>query len=131
METGSDLVVGYRSPRRDHWSRLLMSRLFQVVYKVYFRVDLKDLSSPYLLITRDALTRVINGNLGILKQGFWWEFYARAAAANLRITQVPVSHRSRISGDTQVYKPSAVPRIAYEHIRGLARLKAELNATGR
>jgi glycosyltransferase involved in cell wall biosynthesis len=126
QKTGCDLVVGYRNPRRDHWIRLLMSACFGLVYKFYFRVKLRDLSSPYLLIRREALERIRRGNLGILKQGFWWEFYARAAAARLRIEEVPVNHRARVSGETRVYRASAVPGIAVKHLRGLAELHAEL-----
>lgn len=126
--TGSDLVVGYRAPRRDHWSRLLMSSLFRQAYQLYFRVGLKDPSCPYLIIRREALERVLDGNVGILKQGFWWEFYARARAKKLRIRQVPVRHRTRAAGTSVVYRPGTIPGIAWAHLRGLARLSRELKA---
>jgi glycosyltransferase involved in cell wall biosynthesis len=123
-----DLVVGYRNPRQDHWIRLAMSRAFNQVYKMYFDVGLKDPSCPYLLIKREALMRVLDGNVGILRQGFWWEFFARARARKLSITQVPVAHRIRTAGETVVYRPTKVPGIAYEHLLGLRKLSAELKA---
>jgi hypothetical protein len=126
MQKDVDLVVGYRNPRQDHWIRILMSRAFNTVYKFYFSVGLKDPSCPYLLIKREALMRVLDGNVGILKQGFWWEFFARARARKLSITQVPVAHRVRTAGETVVYRPTKVPRIAYEHLLGLRKLSAEL-----
>ena len=125
-KTNCDLLVGYRSPRQDHWVRLVMSRLFRMVYHCYFPKHLHDPSCPYLIIRKDALDKILLGNVGILKQGFWWEFAARAKALGLHIEQIPVTHRLRTSGTTQVYRPSKVPRIAWEHLRGLARLKAEL-----
>ena len=72
--------------------------------------------------------KILKGNVGVLKQGFWWEFNARAKAAGLTIKEVPVAHRVRAAGETQVYKPSKVPGIAYHHICGLFTLRAELKA---
>jgi dolichol-phosphate mannosyltransferase len=123
----SDLILGYRKPRSDHWSRLVMSSAFCLVYRFMFPVKVKDPSCPYLLIRRDALEKVLSGDVGILRQGFWWEFLARAVAHGLRITEIPVSHRVRAGGKTQVYRPTKIPRIAFEHLLGLRRLRQELN----
>ena len=103
-----------------------MSGAFKLVYERLFPVRLKDPSCPYLLITRPALDRVLVGDLGILTQGFWWEFNARAAGAGLKVTQVPVSHRVRAAGVTQVYKPRRIPGIATKHLRGLWALRADI-----
>jgi hypothetical protein len=81
-----------------------------------------------LLINRAGLGKILSGNVGILKQGFWWEFLARAVAANLCIVETPVRHRVRARGVTQVYRPTKVPRIAIEHLIGLYRLRQELDA---
>jgi len=120
------LVIGYRNPRNDNIIRKLMSWAFGMVYKRLFPVRLKDPSSPYLLISRSALNLTMQGNLGILAQGFWWEFYARAVAAGVSITQVPIHHRIRAAGETVVYRPTKIPRIAAEHLRGLWKLRSEL-----
>ena len=126
QSSGADLIVGYRNPRRDHWIRILMSRLFGIVYGFYFDIPLRDPSCPYLLIRRASLLRILEGNAGILQQGFWWEFFARAFAEDLNIRQVPVSHRDRVAGETVVYRPTKVPKIAWSHLRGLGLLRAEL-----
>lgn len=126
-----DIVIGYRHPRNDHWIRVLMSRSFGLVYTSLLPVRLRDPSCPYLLMKRHALEKILAGNVGILKQGFWWEFNARAFACGLTIKQVPVAHRVRAAGQTQVYRPTKVPRIAYEHICGLFTLRSELNALKR
>lgn len=122
-----DLVFGYRNPRRDHRMRILMSNLFGFVYRSIFSIPLRDPSCPFLLVRQNALREILRGNLGILKQGFWWEFVARCVAAGLRIKEIPVTHRARSAGQTQVYLPTKVPRIAFEHLLGLLKLKRELN----
>lgn len=123
---GRDLVMGYRNPRNDPAIRILMSGAFGMVYRQLFDVPFRDPSCPFLIIRREALFRILAGNVGILKQGFWWEFVARAMALKLRTIETPVRHRPRAAGTTQVYKPTKVPRIAAEHIAGLFKLKREL-----
>lgn len=127
MREHADLVMGWRNPRSDTWIRKAMSGSFKAVYRLFFRVPVRDPSCPYLLINRAGLEKILSGNAGVLKQGFWWEFLARAVGADLRIVEVPVRHRPRASGVTQVYRPSKIANIAVEHLVGLYRLKKELD----
>jgi len=129
LRDGTDLVVGWRNPRSDPWTRKAMSGAFGWVYRIFFDVGLRDPSCPYILIRRVGLEKILAGGVGILKQGFWWEFFARAAALGLVIRETPIHHRLRTSGTTQVYRPAKVPRIAMEHLLGLFRLRRELNAS--
>jgi dolichol-phosphate mannosyltransferase len=132
LQDKADLIFGWRNPRSDVFVRKLMSSAFGMAYRLFFDVQLHDPSCPYILIRRSALVRILAGNVGILKQGFWWEFAARAQALDLRIVEVPVRHLARTAGGTQVYRPSKVPRIAIEHLAGLWRLRRELaQARGR
>jgi len=121
-----DLVVGYRNPRIDAWYRKLMSGAFKVVYRLLFQVPLRDPSCPFLVVRRDRLARILDGNVGILPQGFWWEFNARAFAIGLTIKQHPVHHRARAAGTTKVYRPTRIPGIAFSHLVGLLVLRKEL-----
>ncbi len=121
-----DVALGQRIPRIDPWSRKLMSFLFRCVFRILFKIDLKDPSSPYLLMRRDVWSRLEASDIGILPQGFWWEFVARITKEKCRIACVIVSHRRRAGGTTRVYKPWLLPRIAVEHLFGLLRLKRSL-----
>lgn len=124
----TDMAIGYRAPRVDPFYRIAMSTAFKLAYQLLFPVRLNDPSCPYLLIRRTALTQVLRGNAGILQQGFWWEFNARAAAAGLAVTQIPVIHRKRQDGKTQVYRFKKIPSIALRHLAGLISLRRELAA---
>lgn len=126
--TDRDMVVGYRNPRSDTAMRKAMSGAFGFVYRMFFNVWLRDPSCPYIMINRRGLSSILAGNVGILKQGFWWEFMARATALGLRLREIPVHHRVRASGTTQVYRLGKIPRIAFEHLVGLRTLKQELQA---
>lgn len=103
-----------------------MSAAFGVPFRLMFRVRRADPSCPYLLIRREALGDVLRGSPGILPQGFWWEFSARVHAAGLRAAEVPVRHRPRAAGTTQVYKPAKIPGIAAEHLLGLLALRRDI-----
>jgi glycosyltransferase involved in cell wall biosynthesis len=127
--SGHDIVFGYRHPRVDPVTRKLMSAAFGVLFRLMFKVRRKDPSCPYVLIRREVLDEVLRGSPGILPQGFWWEFSARAQAAGLRTAEVPVRHRARAAGMTQVYRPAKVPRIAVEHLAGLPALRRDIAAS--
>ena len=122
----ADVMVGIRARRADHWSRRLMSKAFKVVYQLLFAVPVRDPSCPLVVASQHALQTVSQGHLGILQQGFWWEFIARAHHAGLNIKEMSVRHLARRSGKTQVYRPSAIPRIAIRHLSGLVQLRGEL-----
>lgn len=126
LARSNDLVVGYRTPRNDAFYRRVMSRSFRFVYERLFPVRLPDPSCPFMVIHQAALKQTLRGNPGLLRQGFWWEFNARANAAGLRIATVPIRHRERLAGKTQVYRPTKIPGIAVEHIRALFTLRREL-----
>jgi len=108
----ADLVIGYRNPRHDAGYRKVMSFAFKTVYERIFPVRLKDPSCPFLLVKRPALEAILRGNPGLLRQGFWWEFNARAQSAGLTVRQLPVHHRARTEGETKVYRPAKIPGIA-------------------
>ena len=124
---GSNLVVGYRNPRKDNFVRKAMSRAFKFVFERYFDLRLVDPSCPFFVTSSENLKNILETpNIGILKQGFWWEFYARAYSLGIEIVEAPIEHRVRAAGETVVYRPTKVPAIAYEHIVGLRTLRNTL-----
>lgn len=121
------VVAGARSPRRDSWARLIASWAFGCVYRHLLPVRMRDPSSPFVAACRSDVLRILPASPQ-LPQGFWWEFFARADAAGLRIVEVPVGHRRR-DGRTRVYRLTRMPRIAGVHLTGLIRLRRELAAS--
>src|SRR5579871_237801 len=116
-----DIVMGWRVHRADPLARKLMSRAFGLVHWTLFRTPLHDPSCPYLLINKRVLDRLIP-ELGTLKQGFWWEFVARAQAHGFTFHELPVEHRTRAAGVTRVYTVTKIPGIAVRHLWGLVEI---------
>ncbi len=117
------LVIGYRVERADHWARKAMSGSFKLAYRWLLGVSLRDPSCPYLLVHREAVRELLP-HLGLMQQGFWWEFAARARQAGFRFHEIPVNHRLRSAGVTQVYRARKIPGIAWRHIAALFSIRS-------
>ena len=118
----SDVVIGWRQHRLDHLQRKLFSYVFKLLHKILYGTKIHDPSCPLVLFNRQTLTK-LTPKLGILNQGFWWEFIARAIQANLSISEFPIRHRERIDGKTRVYTLGNLPKITWTHTLGLFKIK--------
>jgi glycosyltransferase involved in cell wall biosynthesis len=125
----ADLVIGWRRPRRDPFLRRVFSGAFGFVYRRLFPVKVHDPSCPFIVVRRPALERILAGRVGVLKQGFWWEFVARATALGVPLVEMPIAHRSRLAGQTQIYRPTKILSIGLEHVAALFTLRRELQRT--
>lgn len=119
-----DLVTGWRVRRADALHRRIMSGGFRIVYRALFDVSVRDPSCPFIMMRRDV-ARSLADDLGVLTQGFWWEFMARVHAGGYRVVEIPVRHRPR-SGQTQVYRWHRIPGIAWSHLLGLITIRRQL-----
>jgi hypothetical protein len=77
---------------------VLENRILGLACRLLFRVPLSDLG-PFRAIRRDRLLA-----LGMTDRGSGWplEMVGRAAAAGLRVEEVPVRYRSRAGGRSKV-----------------------------
>jgi len=74
-----------------------------------------------MLMKRPVIDTLVP-KVGLLSEGFQWEFVARALKAGIKIGEVPINHRLRASGSTVVYKPTRVPGIAWRNGVGLIKI---------
>ena len=120
-------VLGFRSPRVDSYFRKLISKSFRLVYKFALRLKLVDPSSGYFIGYKNDLKKVLNNfDSGYLKEGFWWEFYARAHYLGINIIEEPVKHFDRKYGNTVVFQFRKLPKITYSNLLGLFKLRKDL-----
>ncbi len=119
--TEFDVLIGWRVNRRDVLARKVMSRCFKLLHWTLFRTSLHDPSCPYLLMSRRVIEK-LPPELGTLREGFWWEFVARATRRGLKFGELPVAHRERTAGGTMVYQPAKIPLIAWRNGVGLLRI---------
>jgi len=122
----ADVVMGWRVNRQDTRARRAMSGFFKIIYRGLLDVRLHDPSCSYLLVSRPALDYLLSiPTLGTLTQGFWWEFAARLDRSGFRFVEIPVNHRPRAAGHTQVYRWPRLPGIFLRHVGGLVAIRRE------
>jgi glycosyltransferase involved in cell wall biosynthesis len=120
----AEVVTGWRVRRADPLFRRVMSGTFRQAYRAMYNVPVHDPSCPYLLIHRQVLRRIAP-DMGEMQQGFWWEFIARVHRRGFSLRELPVCHRERKAGTTQVYKAGKLAGIGYHHFIALFRIWAQ------
>jgi len=123
---GYDMVDGWRIGRADTAFRRVMSQTFQQITRVLFGLkNLRDITSPYRLVRTDVAKKAAS-QAKYMRESFWTEFTIRAMKGGARVKEVAVKHRPRFNGKTVVYKPSKIPEIVYNQLRGMLRVLSEL-----
>jgi glycosyltransferase involved in cell wall biosynthesis len=124
----ADIVIGWRVHRADTLLRRGFSGIFYLLYQAVFHTPVHDPSCPYVLFPKTVAQRLA-GELGDMKEGFWWEFVARAHRRGFTIRELPVNHQLRATGVTQVYKWSKMPGIFFRHVAALLKIWRDTRTT--
>jgi glycosyltransferase involved in cell wall biosynthesis len=114
-----DVIVGYRSPRRDPLGRILLGRAWGLVVRLLFGLRVRDVDCAFKLFRRVVLRAIPIESVGALVST---EILVRASAAGFRIREVPVRHFPRRAGRAT----GARPRVIWLALRELARLRGSL-----
>lgn len=118
----ADVIIGWRKKRADAFQRKVFSQLFKLVHFLLFPSNIHDPSAPFVLFKKEKIFPYLN-YLKYLQEGFWWGFIGMCVKNNLLLYEIPINHRARIDGKTQVYLPNKIPSIALRNLLGLLRLK--------
>ena len=111
----ADVIIGWRVNRSDTLLRRTCSRFFYLVYQTVFHTPVHDPSFSYVLLKR-AVAKEIAKEMGCMREGFWWEFVARAHRRGYKFLEIPVNHRNRTAGLTKVYRFQRLPEIFAHHV---------------
>jgi glycosyltransferase involved in cell wall biosynthesis len=121
----NEIVIGYRNHREDSRIRIIYSRAFGYAYRFFGGPKLKDPSSPLTMARLRDIEFLGQINCR-LDYGFWWEFQYRVNHRGLAVKEIPVAHRARKIGNTQVYTIKRMPKLVFKHLLGLYELRKEL-----
>ena len=126
-----DILDGWRVKRADALHRKIMSKIFQIMVKLLFKMpSLRDITAPYRLMRSDVAKSIAN-ECKFMDESFWTELTIRAHEKGYTIKEIPISHRTRIGeGSTRVYFPAKIPKIVIAHLAGLSKLWLELKRCG-
>ncbi len=123
------VLIGWRVNRRDTTLRKVLSGGYKRLFKLLFPVAIHDPSCPFVLAPK-AIVDDLSGRLGILTHGLWWEFVGRVSSRGYPIVEIPIKHRARTAGATQIFTLQRLPGIAWTHTRGLLRVWRECQQAG-
>jgi glycosyltransferase involved in cell wall biosynthesis len=73
----ADLILGRRLERADPALRRAFRRVSYCIYQPVLRTPAHDPSCPYALMSKRTVARLVD-ELSDVREGFWWEFVARA-----------------------------------------------------
>lgn len=118
IRESADVIIGWRTHRADPLVRRILSRFFLVLYNGIFHAPVHDPSCPFVLMRKPVAKRLAE-ELGEMQEGFWWEFVARACRRGFSVRELPIHHRLRSTGVTQVYKWQKMPGIFLRHVAAL------------
>lgn len=121
-----DIILGMKSPRRDPYYRIVLSRGLNLILRVLFGVPYRDMDTGFRLMRRETIERIAPQVRHFAF--FTAEFVVRAHYAGYRVAEVPVPHYSRKQGATNIFFVSKIPKIVLQQLRGIWRLRQELTA---
>ena len=127
---GADMVIGVKTQRDEPPHRIVLSKGFHFLIRLLFGVRLQDIDCGFRLIKKGTVEDVLR-DVHDLPYSFWAEFTVVASLKGLRIAEVPVSHRSRLHGNTTIYQPRRLPQILVAQFRGLLRLRRRMAAAAK
>jgi dolichol-phosphate mannosyltransferase len=120
------IISGNRVVRSDALHRRIISKTFQKLNSIVFDlVSLKDITCPFKLMDSQLAIDVAS-ECRLMNESFWTEFIIRAYNKNITIKEVSVKHRDRMAGSTVVYKKSKLPRIIFNQLIAVIKLKKDL-----
>lgn len=118
---GYDMVIGRKLHRSEAPHRTILAIGFHKIINALFGLDLHDADSGFRLIRKDVISSVLD-RVEFLKYSFSAELTIRASLKGFRINEVPINHRGRKHGDTQIFKLYRVPMIVLKQLMGLIHL---------
>lgn len=108
------VVIGYRSPRRDPFLRLVNAWGWNVLNRLFFGLRIRDIDCAFKLFKRDLVQGLELQSQGAMISA---ETLIRLTREGVAIKQVPVSHLPRRAGSPTGAKLSVIFRAFNEMVQ--------------
>jgi glycosyltransferase involved in cell wall biosynthesis len=125
----SDMVIGYKHPRRDPFYRIVLTRVFNALVSAYFGVRFRDINSGFRLMRRAAVERVLEDQWRMTHL-ISFELTLRMALRGMAIVQIPVSHEGREHGPSRGLPLKKIPEAVIQALRTFPLIKRDCVGPG-
>lgn len=111
----ADLIIGYRSPRRDPWHRVLIGQLLRLWNLIFFSFRVRDVDCGFKLIKKEVIDKIgtLQTSIGMTAT----ELLVKAKKAGFKIMEIPVTHYPRQEGRQTGADPQVIWRSMKESFR--------------
>jgi len=123
----SDMVIGFKQPRRDPLYRVAMSRVFNRVVGLLFKCRFHDVNCGFRVMRR-ALVRDLLRDDWQLRACTFTEFTIRAFYKGYAISEAPIRHLPRPFGPSRGVPLRAIPRSIFHVLGQFAALRRNIKA---
>ncbi len=124
IESGYDIVYGWRVKRIEPFMRILLSRVLSIFAKVLLKYPYNDINCGYRAVTRKVAEEIeIHHKLNAVGP----EIYVWGKMHNCKIAEVPVKHFPR-QADSSIFVPWTIPGAVLKIIKYLLKLRKELHS---
>ena len=120
-----DMVVGWKTKRRDAWYRLLMTYFFNKLIGLYFKVKLHDIDCGFRLIKKEAMDFILDQHWR-LKYCVNAELTVKIESVGFKITELPITHYSRQVGASRGLPVQKLPKIIFHILKTFPRIKQDI-----
>lgn len=105
----AEMVVGYRSPRRDPFTRVLFGHGWSSLVTLLFGYTARDIDCAFKLLRRHSFNAVAP-SINSRGATFSAEWLVLSKRAGYRFAEVPVSHLPRRAGSQTGARPDVIKR---------------------
>lgn len=121
-----DIILGMKAPRKDPMYRVLLSRGYNFLLRLFLGIPYRDMDTGFRLIRRE-IANAISPEVKYMSF-FTAEFVVRAHYKGHKIVEVPVPHYARKIGSTTIFYVSKLLSICLHQFFGIFRLRQELRS---
>lgn len=121
-----DIILGMKAPRKDPLYRIILSKGYNLLLRLFLGVPYHDMDTGFRLIRKEVAEEIANK---VRYMSFFTaEFVVRAHHKGYKIIEVPVPHYARKIGSTTIFYVSKLFLICLQQFIGIFRLRSELKA---
>ncbi len=120
-----DIISGYKVKRKDPFYRIVLTKGFNFCVNIYFGTSIKDIDSGFKIISKNAMEAIINDQW-IVKDLISFETTIRMINKGFTFTEVPVSHRPRINGESRGLPLKKIPEVVVRILKCFPLIKRDI-----